>query len=595
MVKGKGRPARRMTRPSGERPGHLIPVPTHGPRGADPAVQPDLMATLRHVLRSDEPLDLLTLVSTLVIATRDQGGPIPQPQTARVNLATLVDSFIDANYAETTGALSIMAVILNEAPLVARIRRELLRRRQPMPDWISRFSEAGVSPQVWTMTDVLGDGDNYLLGLDLPGGRQLTAVVYVDVNMGGAVKDAFFVPAPPETVAQHFRDIGLSEGQAISLADPAWVRAIITEAITYGAMLYPPLESETWPMCQPLVEWLVRALPEGGVAPEVREWAQWELDEIAADFAASSHADGLDDPDHGNLLESVLWFASSYTGCDPYRWSPVRVEILLADWFPRKVIADAQYLSKMPLVLRAYIRYCQDRIAIPASRRQETLLAVDDWEPEYQRTIRTARLQGPAALIASIMPSLAEGWDEEADLDDFDLPTYMLGSLERCVGDRITLMNLDDTPLPDEPFSWVGIPEDIRPVVELVLADCDRVADEILDVELRTVMRRLLGRIATGDPTIFRRKASPARGAAAVGWLAYRANDDGQLQIQELVEAFGVSGSVSQRAEPMLRAIGVDPHQRYGLGYLGAADLLTASRRASIIAQRDYYLEMMQE
>ena len=41
----------------------------------------------------------------------------------------------------------------------------------------------------------------------------------------------------------------------------------------------------------------------------------------------------------------------------------------------------------------------------------------------------------------------------------------MLEGLDRAVGGRIQLMELDDDPLPDEPFEWAGIADDIRPVV----------------------------------------------------------------------------------------------------------------------------------
>jgi hypothetical protein len=43
---------------------------------------------------------------------------------------------------------------------------------------------------------------------------------------------------------------------------------------------------------------------------------------------------------------------------DPQRWSPVAVEILLADWIPRKITARAEQLSKAPDLLRAFIRFC---------------------------------------------------------------------------------------------------------------------------------------------------------------------------------------------------------------------------------------------
>ncbi|WP_425571600.1 DUF6398 domain-containing protein [Nocardioides aquiterrae] len=147
-------------------------------------------------------------------------------------------------------------------------------------------------------------------------------------------------------------------------------------------------------------------------------------------------------------------------------------------------------------------------------------------------------------------------------------------------------------PLPDEPFEWAGVPDDVRPVVQEVLGLCDGFADAHLDVEHRTAMRRFLGRAAVGDAAIFRRRASTARGAAAVAWVICRANDTAGghgagMTVQDLLAYFGVSGSVSQRAEPLLRANGVDPYHQFGSMDLGAPDLLVSQRRSEIIASRD--------
>jgi len=106
---------------------------------------------------------------------------------------------------------------------------------------------------------------------------------------------------------------------------------------------------------------------------------------------------------------------------------------------------------------------------------------------------------------------------------------------------------------------------------------------------------RDVGRAAVGDPAIFRRKASPQRGAAAVAWVIARANDTvggywSGLTVQDLLAPFGVTGSVSQRAEPLLRANGVDPHRLYGSMKLGVPDLLTSRKRAAIVQHRDRYL-----
>lgn len=217
--------------------------------------------------------------------------------------------------------------------------------------------------------------------------------------------------------------------------------------------------------------------------------------------------------------------------------------------------------------------------AIRRALTDETLAAVDAWEPEYQRVIRTDRLQGTAALLAGMVPR--SGGEDKLSVADI-----MLEGLDRKVSGRFQAQNLDEAPLPDEAFEWAGVSEDIRAVVQDMLDACDRCADEVLDVEHRTAMRRFLSRAAVGDPAAFRRKASPARGAAAVAWVICRANDTvgaywSVLLVQDLLGWFGVKASVSQRAEPLLRANGVDPHGLYGAMELGDPDLLTSRQRAA--------------
>ena len=69
---------------------------------------------------------------------------------------------------------------------------------------------------------------------------------------------------------------------------------------------------------------------------------------------------------------------------------------------PRKVVAEPAYLAKLPERGRAATSgHCHDQQGIRAALTAETLAAVDHYEPEYQRVIRSDRPQGPAALLAA--------------------------------------------------------------------------------------------------------------------------------------------------------------------------------------------------
>ena len=567
-------------------------------------------------------MDLLAIASSLIeVMLHHRPDPFAEREENRPNLTELIDSFVDHSYAETTAALTAIRTLVADELLAARIGRELARRSQPMPTWLTELVNARPEGDVWVTSHVLGDGDSYLIGVTMPSGRGLTALVYVDHNLGSVVKDAFVVTEPLATVAETMASHASDPDQTVTLTDPASVRALTEEAIERGAMTYPPLESETWPMCRPLVEWMLRMLPAGGAVPERPDWPEAKTSALADDFFGSRFGKSLDDRDRRGLLESMLWFATDYGPGDPLRWSEVSVEILLLDWAPRKIVADPAYLAQLPDLLRAFIRYAHHQRSIRSTLTSATVAAVDRFEPEYQRLIRSDRPQGPAALIAQALLARAnrDGVDlDDLDLDDLDLDDIatgalgripgldvsermidvMLGGLDDEVGGRAALEKVDAEPLPDEPFALDGVADDIRPVVLQMLTSCDGCADELLDIEHRTAMRRFLGRAAAAHPELFRRKASPVRGAAAIAWAICRANEtagdhDSPLTVQELLSWFGVLGSVSQRAEPLLRAIGVEPQPGYGPLRLGTPDLLVSGRRAAIITQRDHLLAQL--
>jgi hypothetical protein len=481
-----------------------------------------------------------------------------------------------------------MKALTADEVLAARIGQELEGRRHPMPEWLRVLDLARLSPDVWFMTHVLGDGDDYLLGAVLPTGDSLSALVYVDHNMGSVVKDAFVVPEPLEDLALKVGTLIEDPDQSLTRTDPAMARAAVEAAIDAGSHLYPPLTSDSWPMCRPLVEWMLRKLPAGGVAPERREWSREETAAVAADFFASPFGADLDDDEGRSLLESVLWFCTGYAPGDPWRWSAVTVEMLLTDWFPRKVITEPTHLAKLPGLVRAYIRYCHDRNGIRADLTAETLAAVDKYEPEYLKLIRGDPQQAMAGLAEALLE--AERFEGLSNRD------WTLEYLARDVGGVDALMALDEVPLPDEDFDWTGIPEGIRPAVSAILELCDGCADALFDVEHRTAMRRFLARAARNDPKVFTRKGSPVRGSAAVAWVISTGNQtagvwSAGMTTKDLLAYFGITGSVSDRAATLIRAAGMPTGYATSFIELGDPGLLVSARRRRLVESRDRVLE----
>ncbi|MGH3865200.1 MAG: DUF6398 domain-containing protein [Pseudonocardiaceae bacterium] len=580
--------------PSKRRPGQGKPTQLRARQE-----EPNLIGDVAAALVDDHPLALISLVSALLAALEPQRANPFERAPEQLSLPTrdeLVRTFLEVDLTETSALLTVIAELSGDDIMRHRVRRAITKRVHALPGWLTDLGQATVDGVV-EMVHVLGDGDNIMIGMSLPGGAALSLVVYIDHNMGTLVKDAFAAPEPLDVLIERMRLAG-GEDPDTTWTDlaPADARVRIREAITLGDIAFMPFETDTWPACRPLVEWALGMLPAGGTGYQRPFWDYGTLAELTKRFLDSPFGAGLDDADHRRLLESVLWFGTAYGPGDPLRWSPVAVEILLIHWIPRKIAADPTYLAKAPDLLRAFIRFCHHERGIRAALTTKTLAAVDEYEPEYQRTIRSPRPPSPAALLAA-MSALPPG--DEWPLPGTQPPSIremMLDTLRRAVGGEDALDKLEAAPLPDEPFAWDPIPADVHERVNEVLRLLDRCCDELLDVEYRTACRRYLSRAAAADPEIFRRRSRAETAAAAICWSIGKANDlfGGRILVKDLMAHFGISqGSVSQRSEPLLRAIGVDPHHNhYGEMILGSPDYLTSTRRKQILTSRDYYRSM---
>jgi hypothetical protein len=539
----------------------------------------------------------MVFASSIVAAL--EPGPVLPFQGAQgddnPSLAEVVDSFVDVRRRETTALLAVLAPLVTDDLVGRNIRRELDRRGGPLPAGLDRLEPLSIDRTV-AATHVLGHVDTLIVGVRTADGRPLTIVVIVDHELGTLVADGFGYPEPAEVAVTRLADD--DPDLTVADIDPADVRAQITEAIETGRITYPPVESDTWPECRPLVEWVLRALPEGGsgrVRPEIDE-AQRQ--EIARRFFASAHGRQHDHPDGRSLLDTLLWYGCDYGTGDPLTWSAEAVAILLDDWLPRKVIAEPAYLDLAPDLLRRFIRFAHEERGLREALTEDALEIVNALEPEYRRVIRTERPQGPAALMAAM-----EGLDEDppawggpsgdpAFLEDAEgYYRSLLDLLALTVGGDETLTDLSTDPLPDEPFHWDPIPGDIRDRVGEVVDLLDRCAGVLFDVEFRTAVRRLLADIVAADAGIFRGRGRADTAAAAIAWIVGKANElfdshgDG-LSIGDLTDWFGISGSPSQRAGTMLGALGIATDAYDGMR-LGTPRYLTSEHRRRIVQRRD--------
>ncbi|CAN5842335.1 hypothetical protein BH23ACT10_BH23ACT10_21050 [soil metagenome] len=583
--------------------------PAHGgdpheaePRLFDDVDEPPPLGDIEAALDEAGPLMLLALASTmlevvgpagpaLMLGDDDAGDDDPDLPS----LPEMVEAFVGIDTVETTALLAAWAELVDDEMLAARMRREVtIRSHHLLPAWLTGLAPIHVHGAI-ELSHVLRDGDNVLLGVRTAAGDELTAVIYIDHNMGTVVKDAFVMDEPLGAALEQFVAVSDDDPDVtlrdLDLAD---ARVRVDAAIERGAMTWPPFETDSWPASRPFVRWLLRHLPSDGVGYEPPEWTDDDRAELADRFFASPFGHDEDDADGRDLFESLLWFGCDYGPGDPLRWSPTAVEILLTDWLLRKIVADVAFLSRAPDLLRGFIRFSHAERGIRDELTAVTLDAVDVWEDEYQEAIRSPRPQGPAALLAGMGVPVGDGpfgADVPPWWNDTDYEESMRDALARAVGGAEQLRALDDAPLPDESFGWVIIPDDIHDRVDDVVALTDRCCDDLLDIEYRTACRRLLADVAAADPQIFRRRSRADTAAAAITWVIGKANGlfrthETGVAVADVVGWFGISGSPSQRAATLLKALGIRTTGHATID-LGSPRYLVSDHRADLINRRD--------
>lgn len=537
------------------------------------------MANVAATMAADHPLELLALTSTMLAVT-DPRSEDPLTRAQGQGQATtvrqgLIDTIVEVDRPETTAVLVVMAELVDDDLLRRRLRRAIEGRdTRALPAWLDGLAPLTVG-RTAAVTHILGDGDNVMIEASTASGHVLTAMVYIDHNVGTLAKDGSVIDRPLDDLVEMLLDAADDPDVTVEALDPADARARIDEAIDIAAMTVPPFETESWPASRALVEWIGRHLPPGGRGYVVPEWDDRDRRRLVERFLASPFGrahKGRDDRDLADLLVS---YACNHTPGDPLRWSGPAVELVL-DWVPHKVMADPRFLSRVPTVLRSLVRYAHAERGIRPSLTEEVLTAVDRFEPAFLRDLATG-VQGGADPLLALLGLTAEKTARDA--------------ASRAVGGEEALARLTDEPLPDEELDLTGVPADIEGTVLEVASLIDRGCAALLDLECRTAARRLLADVARADPEVFRRRGRTDTAAAAVTWIVAKANNrlghDGDgLTATALARWFGVSGSPSQRASTLLKAIGIMAATGgYGLN-LGTPRYLTSTRRRTIMDAR---------
>jgi hypothetical protein len=285
-------------------------------------------------------------------------------------------------------------------------RDELSGKGVQPPDWASPLRLAFLG--AWKGTELLGDQDLIILGFRYLEEPAESFQLMIDHNLG-VLKDAVLLPVPPHDLIAAWRE----RTQEISfrpIDSHHASKEIAAPLAQSDALWLDPPWSDDFRAHRGLLRTRLRLLPASTVEDRPEPPSEEFRQNMLAEFMRSPEAASLQDRDLSEIVASrLIDFRIDFGDGEVFRWSPIVVEMLLADWYPRKTVPDDGEVERVPEVLRVWIRYAGRRRQLPEALVRETLDAVDEWLPEFENGMADTGRFGPAKSIVAAMK--AEGID----------------------------------------------------------------------------------------------------------------------------------------------------------------------------------------
>lgn len=157
--------------------------------------------------------------------------------------------------------------------------------------------------------------------------------------------------------------------------------------------------------------------------PERDEMPREEHDRFRDEFLSSLEGkDFASDSDEAWAASLAIDFCADYVDGRPLRWSPVVVELFMANWIPKKVLADQGLFERLPAALDAWVRFAGRKAGTPDWAIEATRGAIPRWRNQMVERGSDPSAGGPAKQF------LAAAKSAGVDVEDGDaLKTFIAG------------------------------------------------------------------------------------------------------------------------------------------------------------------------
>ncbi len=391
------------------------------------AIFDGMLRHARELLAVRSPLDAELIVSEILGSW--WGHHVPGGDVEQVIGEALVDH---AGRAGTPAALALLTGMAylgtpRQAAKAERAALELMERGVARPGWADRVGM--VAPEeCFVSRDVYGDQDSVVCTYTYGGAERHALVVLVDRNKAGALQyqgDPFGAAArsgrPPtsgmirdawvssqvDKLLDHCRREGRDNPlMRFEQLDPRDTKALLQSALDLTDDIDDPPVNENFGSYHAFVRARVGILPPGGRLPQPPVYGRDRRATIAARFLASDEAEDLSDRSAASrCVDRIIDYGCTHDFGRPLRVSPIKCEMFLLDWLPRKVLLSPTEQEAVPHVLAAWVRWAGKRTGLPEEGIRATLDAVWDATAKFAEAYRDPAAFGlDRELVDRLLP-----------------------------------------------------------------------------------------------------------------------------------------------------------------------------------------------
>jgi hypothetical protein len=373
---------------------------------------------------ADEPADALEAEqwASMLIGTWHV-RPMPGEDVEAMFFPGFVDALEELGTAPALATLRALATV--GAPDNARRARTAADRLAgdglPEPPWAEGLQRARPTAAALMSEEAFDDGLSVMVEYAGPGCEPHTLGIYIDHNLGGLVKDVFLAGPLSEVRGQFNRHAPNHVGLVIRDLDLAEARARVEAALYMLDHTYDPPVNADVRSLRALVDARMRLLPDGyEVADDDEEVSSEERDALLADFLGSPQGQRWrGDEDAEDVAQLAIDFGAGYNHGGPLRWSPVVVEIFMTSWLARKVTREPEFFTRVPDVLRDWVKYAGHRQGVPSAPLREAVAAVNHYRREMLDAVSDPEAWGPAKAFAVAALDAGVDLTDHAEVERF--------------------------------------------------------------------------------------------------------------------------------------------------------------------------------